>query len=357
MNAAPIYRRAFALIPEKDQKEYFSIREEEIAQRADNLMALLERGRSALEELHRGAQLAACDWEFPLSSSGFMESMQVHGKARQVAILACLRAAVAFQEGRDSDAFEDLLDVLVLARHIGTGGLYVYGLVQFAIEQTVIGIASPFVPRQAPATLAAAMARLDAKPPPISLPEAAQAEKAFFLATSPAEFREVPPDELPDTLQKLYSPARAEAILAITGGDQERLFDLVAATAPRFDDLAAIYRLPWADIEPALAAFCTAHETTNPFALVILEQAERLRPGWEKATVFRALFRAALAVAWGGDEQLGSIQDPFGDGPFAYQAVAGGFELESRYQSLVFDGAERGRRPTRIRFGSSDGGR
>jgi hypothetical protein len=294
MNAASFYRRAFALIPEQDGRAYFSIGDEQIVQRPDSLLALLERGRPALEEVHHAAELVDYNWGFHLSSRGFTEAMQVHSKARQLAILAGLRAAVAFQEGRDPDAFTDLLDVLGLARHVGTGRLYVCGLVQFAIEQTAFGIAAPFVPRQAPATLAAAMARLDALHPPLDLSEATQAEKTYFLNTCDAEFRAIPPAELPDALRKLYPFARAEAILVLTGGDQDRLLDLVATTAPRFDELAEIYRLPLADIEPALAAFRADRETTNPLALEIVEQGEKMRPAWERATVLRAHFRAAL---------------------------------------------------------------
>src|SRR5262249_15308625 len=155
---------------------------------------------------------------------------QVHAKARQVAVLACLRASVAFQEGRDPDAFSDLLDLLVLARHLGAGRLYVCGLVQFAIEQTAIGIAAMFVPRQARSTLAAAMARLDAMPQSMALWDVTRVEKTFFLDASHAEFGELAPAEIPECLRRLYPPDRAEAVLALTGGARSRLLDLVAAT-------------------------------------------------------------------------------------------------------------------------------
>src|SRR5262249_21300794 len=121
--------------------------------------------------------------------------------------------------------------------------------------------------------------------------------------------------------------------------------------------LAEIYRLPMAHIEPALSTFRGAHGATNPLALAIVEQAERMRAPWERATVFRALFRAALAVAWGGDEQLSTLPDPWGDSPFTYRPLPGGFELESQYQMLVFDGVTRTRMPARLRvWPSTEGG-
>jgi len=48
-----------------------------------------------------------------------------------------------------------------------------------------------------------------------------------------------------------------------------------------------------------------------------------------------ALFKAAVAVARGGPAALKDVKDPFGDGPFAYKAADGGFELTSK---LRFNG-------------------
>ena len=48
--------------------------------------------------------------------------------------------------------------------------------------------------------------------------------------------------------------------------------------------------------------------------------------------MYRALFRAALAVANGGPDKLKEAQyrDPFGTGPFEYRARPQGFELVAK---------------------------
>jgi hypothetical protein len=55
---------------------------------------------------------------------------------------------------------------------------------------------------------------------------------------------------------------------------------------------------------------------------------------------------AGIAVAESGSDTLADIDDPYGDGPFAYREVEGGFELSS---GLVHEGA-----PVSVRFGKGD---
>jgi hypothetical protein len=42
-----------------------------------------------------------------------------------------------------------------------------------------------------------------------------------------------------------------------------------------------------------------------------------------------AMLHAAIRIVLAGPEQLKTIKDPFGDGPFKYRSFDGGFELES----------------------------
>jgi hypothetical protein len=353
MNAAQLYRQAFAMISQEDGEACFAVGEDQITPPAANLLALLERARSALEELHGAANLAECDWGLPLSGAGFSEASELHSKARQLAVLACLRARAAFQEGRGRSALDDLLALLAMARHVGRGRFYVCGLVQFAIEQTAIRVAAPAVLQQDRATLEDAMARIDGLPAPLALSDAIRAEKSYFLDTCRAEFEKLTPAELPKHLGLLYAPALAEAILAHTEGHPTRLVGLVYKTGPAFDELAEICARPFDQIEPALAAFRAAHAATNPLALAVLEESERMRSAWQKAVANRALFRAALAVAAGGARELASVKDPFGNGPFRYRPLEGGFELMSQYQQLAFvDAAKSMRLPVSLIVGS-----
>jgi hypothetical protein len=355
MNAAQLYRQAFALISEEDGKACFAIKEDQITPPSDDVLALVERGRPGLEELHRAADLAECDWGLPLSQAGFFEAMQVHSKARQLAALAYLRARVAFQARRDGQALNDLLALMAMARHVGMGRFYVCGLVQFAIEQIVIRGAAPAVPRQDQATLEVAMARIDGLPASLGLSDAARAEKAYFLDTYRAEVDKLTPVEIPNYLGSLHAPTVAEAILAHTEGHPTRLLELLDSTGPAFDELAEIYSRPFDQIEPAVVASRAAYAATNPLALSILEQSERMRPAWEKAVADRALFRAALAIAAGGTGQHASVHDPFGTGPFRYRPLDGGFELMSQYEVTFFDGAKTVRLPASLIVGSTMG--
>jgi hypothetical protein len=57
---------------------------------------------------------------------------------------------------------------------------------------------------------------------------------------------------------------------------------------------------------------------------------DKLAAAQRRAQTQMALFKAALAVVQGGPDKLKDIQDPFGEGPFAYQPLDRGFELKSK---------------------------
>ncbi len=356
MNAADLYHRAFDLLSEKDNKVLSSLREDQLTPDNAGLMSIINRATHALEHMHAATKRADCNWGFPLSQSGFMESMKVNSSARRLAMLASVRARIAFHQGRLGDALDDLLALLALARHVGRGRIYVSLLVQFAIEMMAIGAAAPSLPRQDRTTLEAAAARLDFMPESATASDATQAEKVYFLDAYRAEAMRVSPADLPQHIRMAYPGSHAELILTRTGSDPARLLALIEQTGPAFDELADIWALPYDRIDPALVAFRAAHAEANPLALAILEQNERMRPAWERATAQRALFRAALAVAAGGVEQLASVPDPFGAAQFHLRSFAGGFELTSVYEAMTFDGIAWSRQPVRLVAGVMERG-
>jgi hypothetical protein len=356
MNAADLYRRAFDLISDKDSKVIHTLSEDRITPENAGVMSILNRASPALEHLHAAAKVADCDWGIPLTSAGVPEFMKVSSGARLLAMVAALRARIAFQQGQPAEALDDLLALLALARHVGRGRIYISGLVQFAIEPIAILVAAPSLPHQEPAALQAAMSRIDALPESLTLSDATQAEKVYFLNATRAEAAQLGPTNLREHIRASFPGPLGEAMLTRVEGDPARFIALIDQTGPAFDQLADIWALPYARIDPALAAFRAAHAETNPLALSILEQSERMRPAFERATAQRALFRAALVVAAGGAEQLATVPDPFGTGPFQYRPFAGGFELTSAYEAMTFEGGVVRRRPIRLIAGVMEPG-
>ncbi len=352
MNAADLYHRAFDLLPEKDSKVLSALREDQI--RTDNsaLLSIMDRAAPALEHMHSATKLADCDWNVSFSETGFMEAMKVHSKARLLAVLANTRARLALLQGRLGDALDDQVAMLALARHVGQGRLYISLLVQFPIEGMAIASAAPTLPRQDRTALEKAITRIDSMPESVTMSDVTRAEKVYFLDANRAGAMQVSPADLPQYIRTTYEGELGEAILARTEGDPALLVALIDQSGPAFDEMAAIWALPPARIDPAVAEFRARYAETNPMALSILEQSARIRPAWQRSVAQRALFRAALAIAAGGAQQLASVPDPFGDGPFQYRSFAGGFELTSVYEAMTFDGAAFSRRPVRLVVGA-----
>ena len=71
---------------------------------------------------------------------------------------------------------------------------------------------------------------------------------------------------------------------------------------------------------------------TNPFSRLVLPSLKGVRELRDINTANWALFRAAIRLARDGEDSLASVKDPFGDGPFKYKKLAGGFRLTSQYQ-------------------------
>jgi hypothetical protein len=99
--------------------------------------------------------------------------------------------------------------------------------------------------------------------------------------------------------------------------------------------LAEIAILPRAEFDRALAAFRNKHKDPNPFVLDIDDSngsfghLQAMRNAFDRKEARVAMLQAAIKVVQDGPEQLKTIKDPFGDGPFKHCPFDGGFELES----------------------------
>src|SRR5262249_9096059 len=93
--------------------------------------------------------------------------------------------------------------------------------------------------------------------------------------------------------------------------------------------------LPWSEFDAEYPKFAKKAKAANPLAVLFLPSMDHYVPAERRAQARLALFKAALAVVQGGPDQLKAIKDPFGDGPFAYNALDKGFALKSK---LLFKG-------------------
>ena len=63
-----------------------------------------------------------------------------------------------------------------------------------------------------------------------------------------------------------------------------------------------------------------------------VRQHQTVRQNEARLEVRRAMLKAAIAVQLDGKDALKNYPEPYGDGPFGYEAIDGGFELKSKFK-------------------------
>jgi hypothetical protein len=101
-----------------------------------------------------------------------------------------------------------------------------------------------------------------------------------------------------------------------------------------YDELAKLVSLPKQEFDTQYAEFEKRAKAAAPMTSVLLPTMDKLVAKQDRNTARMALLLAAIAVANDGPDALAKIDDPFGDGPFEYRKLDGGFELKS---ALVVD--------------------
>lgn len=125
-NAALRYWSAFAVMQQETvtpakAKELNAVLEGHAPYQDTEYRDLIQRNREALETLHRGAQLAVCDWgvDYALGPDAPVDYVR---KALGLGRLNVLSVFHLLQNGQRAAAVERLAGGLRFARHVGQGG-------------------------------------------------------------------------------------------------------------------------------------------------------------------------------------------------------------------------------------------
>jgi hypothetical protein len=111
----------------------------------NEVAAVLNQHRSALDQLMKATRHERCDWEIPVRLEGVVV-MPLHlSEMRSAARLLALEIRLATRQGRVEDAVERLRAGLTLARHSGGGNLLIEGLVGVAITQQMLANMEDFI--------------------------------------------------------------------------------------------------------------------------------------------------------------------------------------------------------------------
>jgi hypothetical protein len=335
-NAAAKYWQAFALLPNLDKDQEKLLDQWNKVPLDAAALKLLDASRGGLEYLHRGAKLPLCDWSLDYEDGLFLR-LPYLPKARTLTRVAALNARHEFENGHWKAGWEDVADLLKLARHLEMEPLFVQRWVGRAIEGVAIEAAVPYLPELKSVLAEVGSAVWDALPAGATLEQVVLKEKQVFLMSAIQKLKEAEQRQEGSwkDVWKASFDQRENRSLVQPVKTFEQAVKWLEDMLPFYDQLAKMTTLPWKEFDAQHPEFAKEAKAVNPLADQILPLNDFMLATERRTQTRMALFNAALAVVQGGPDILKDIKDPFGDGPFKYRALDKGFELKSK---LLFNG-------------------
>jgi hypothetical protein len=301
---------------------------------------LLDNARVFLLQMHRGAQIEHCDWGLDYSD-GVSMLLPHLGKARNLTRVAALDIRRELVRGNGPGAVQTGLDALTMARHTNSDFTLISILVRIVNEATIFEALAAGLPKLDAASLTKLAAFLDAPRGGGTVPESIKGEKEFmarWLIRKLQEAEEKKAGSYKEVLHAVLVPSEAPEDKARTqrvleaGDTYEKAIKLLENLMPVYDELVRIYSLPAKEFDSQYPAYAEKAKAANPAAELLMPALEKVAASERRNQTQRALFRAAIKIVQGGLDKVKETMDPFGDGPFEYRAIDGGFELKSKFK-------------------------
>lgn len=334
-NAALSYWQAFALLPQIDDEMSKRLSSAACSKSAvdDDLHELIDSSENALQYLHRGARTQACGWGIA-NENGPYAYLPHLSKARQLALVALLRARIRFDAGQADEGIDDTIAAIQLGRHAGQEGVVVLIniLVGFAIETQAIETIAAALHTLSRAQRETFQQRLSQIRPALDMKAALQGEKDVFLGWL---IREIESGRSGEAIPALVSGDTDQRITSrVKNASQEQLLVWAKALGGVYDTGCGFMSLSPQDAmtkEKELVAQLGDTTTGNPLGELFLPSFGSARRAEASFLTSKKLLEAAFAVFDGDQAALNrpACLDPFGDGPFELKRVEGGAELVS----------------------------
>ena len=297
-------------------------------------------------------QTVPCDWGIDWSAGAETLLPQL-ARAKQVAQTARFRSAWDLQNGRQSEACEDLIDTLALARRISRDSAVIGVLVDLAMENIICESAAENFGQFSPESLRQLEDGLAAAPLRGTMADVARDDRDMeekFLAAKVMQLRRSHPGDDAAVMSDLrkYLNVYVEdqelwkKLPAASDGTSDGVLKLVDGVTPwrqRFTEVMdgpyRTFQGEWDKFEKDLA------QSGNPLAELIFQPLGKGRVKEFRSEMNLAMLHAAIEYKLHGQAGLQSVPDPFGSGPFTlqrftYQGVDCGFQLKSALTGTGF---------------------
>lgn len=254
--------------------------------------------------------------------------------------LASLQIRSDFVQGKADSGVDCLLALIQLARNTGHDPLLISILVGYSIESNAMEAVAPYLPGLSQAQLQRISSRYTSMSQMALVQQAVFTEKTYMNGwlnkrleaaekNKPGSWRDVWISVLMPAADKHESyHDRIKQVASY-----EKALQLSTDLSPVYDQLAQVFELPFAERAGRFEELIQQARKSNALAEALLPAIHKVASAQNRYQVRQALFRAALAVAEKGPEQLKTVADPIGNGPFEYRKLPEGFELVSKLRS------------------------
>ncbi len=331
-NAAVQYWQAFAHLPVLNEKQEKLLGEWKTIALDGDALKLLEASQTSLLYLERATRSNSCSWDLHYEDGAGL-LMPHLAKCRTLGMLAAFQLRTDFNQGKKAEGIARFGQILKLARHAGSDPILISILVGYAIENMALDAIAPYLPSLNATQLASLQKHMEGLPAFAQVKTTIATEKEYMYGwlirkmeeaerTKPGSWRTAWVNTL-DTADSNYQKLSRIS----TYNEARKLADNLG---PVYDQLQAAASLPFAEQTKKLDSILVEVRANNPLGVMLLPAFQKTHMAEHRQLARQQLFLAALAVVAQGKEQLKSIKDPYGDGPFEYQALPDGFELTSK---------------------------
>ena len=364
INPALLYYRAFQIIPDLSQadRDYLFANEWRGQKLPGRFGELVDRYGNEFKLVRQAARATVpCDWGIDLSPGPATLLPQL-ARCKAVAQAARLRAMWDLQNDRPTDARDDLLAAFALARNSSQDGTLIAALVQMAMENILCAAVAENLYQFSPEILKQLVDGFDAAPPRGTVAACIPTEQTFFhdwLLRKIQELqKENPTDDarvmagIRDLVTGMVGTEEGqtnqaqndlwEKVNRAADGTSEGVVKLLRDMEPLYQRLAAIMAAPQREYEEPMKEFTAEiQKSANPLVVELFPAVQKCRPKEFGTLAVLDMVRAAVQYKLHGEPGLTGVNDPYGQGPFAFQrfvfeGVDRGFQLKSAYDGRGF---------------------
>ncbi len=355
INPALLYYQAFLLAPDLEPADRdflwaHGTPGEILPEKFGELMAKYDGQFTLVRSAARST--APCDWGIDRSAgpSTFLPHL---ARAKAVVQTARFRAIWAFQQGRTTDACDDLVAAFVLGKNISRDGTTISVLVQLAIEALVCSAVAENFWQFTPDTLQRLADGFEAAPARGTVAASIVSEKSLLRDWTVRKIQDLqrqnPGDDarVMEGIHEFMTPKDPHVALAETdfwghltiaaGGTSDGMLKLLEDRERVYQKFSTLLTLPYAEYENQLKTFSAEfQDSSNPFVSASVPSLLRARSREFRILATMSMVRAAIGYKLHGETALLKWKDPCGNGPFSlrrfvFEGMDRGFVLRSAY--------------------------